>query len=99
MVTELAILSIRPGEKKSFEAAFARVAGLLAAADGHHAHRLVPSVDQAGIYVLEVQWRDLAAHVDTFEPSAAHARFIAALEPYFADAPRVIHVPTRSTNG
>ena len=44
MVTELALLSIRPGEQASFEAAFARVSGLLAAADGHDTHRLVPSL-------------------------------------------------------
>lgn len=96
MVTELALLSIRPGEQASFEAAFARVSGLLAAADGHDKHRLVPSLDQADLYVLEVQWRDLAAHVDMFEPSDAHAQFMAALQPFFAIEPRVIHVPARS---
>jgi heme-degrading monooxygenase HmoA len=98
MVTELAFLSIRPGEHASFEAAFACVSGLLAAADGHRAHRLVPSLDHADLYVLEVQWRDLAAHVDMFEPSDSHARFMAALEPFFAAEPRVLHVPARSAD-
>jgi heme-degrading monooxygenase HmoA len=94
-VTELALLSIRSGDEDAFESAFARVAGLVAAADGHLRHRLVRSVDQAGVYLLEVEWRDLTAHVDVFEPSDAHTRFMAALAPFFAAEPSVIHFPGR----
>jgi heme-degrading monooxygenase HmoA len=97
-VTELALLGIRPGDEEAFESAFACVAGLLAAADGHLHHRLVRSVDQANVYLLEVEWRDLAAHVDVFEPSDAHARFMAALSPFFASDPSVIHVPGRCSD-
>jgi heme-degrading monooxygenase HmoA len=97
-VTELAFLSIRPGHGPAFETVFANVSGLVAGAQGHLRHRLVPSVDQANIYLLEVEWKDLAAHVETFEPSDAHARFMAALEPFLAAEPRVIHVPSRSTH-
>jgi heme-degrading monooxygenase HmoA len=92
---ELAFLSIRPGAEAAFEAAFAGVAGLLAGAEGHVRHRLVPSLDRADVYLLEVEWTDLAAHVETFEPSDAHARFMAALEPFLAAEPNVFHVPGR----
>lgn len=94
-VTELAFLSIRSGQGAAFEASFANVAGLLAGAEGHLRHRLVPSVDQANVYLLEVEWTDLAAHVETFETSDAHARFMAALEPFLATEPHVVHVPAR----
>jgi heme-degrading monooxygenase HmoA len=93
MVTELAFLPIRRGEEAAFEAAFASVATLLAGADGHLRHRLVRSLDQPDIYLLEVDWRDLAAHMDTFEPSDAHTRFMAALAPFLTAEPNVIHVP------
>lgn len=95
MVTELAFLPIRHGEEAAFEAAFASVVPLLAGADGHLRHRLVRSLDQRDLHLLEVDWRDLAAHVDAFEPSDAHARFMAALAPFLAAEPNVIHVPGR----
>lgn len=98
-VTELAVLSIQPGRGAAFEAAFASVAGLVASAEGHIRHRLVPSVDQADVYLLEVEWMDLASHVERFEPSTAHARFMASLEPFLAAEPFVIHVPSCSGSG
>ncbi|MBD9480147.1 antibiotic biosynthesis monooxygenase family protein [Pseudoxanthomonas sp. PXM02] len=93
-VTELAFLSIRPGAGEAFEAAFTSVAGLVAEAEGYLGHRLVRSLDQPDVYLLDVEWKDLAAHVEVFEPSDAHARFMAALTPFLAAEPRVIHVPS-----
>jgi len=98
-VTELAVLSIQPGKGAAFGAAFASVASLVASAEGHIRHRLVPSVDRADVYLLEVDWTDLAAHVERFEPSTAHARFMASLEPFLAAEPFVIHVPSCSGSG
>lgn len=95
MITELAILRIRPGSGSEFEGAFATVRPLLAAADGHLRHRLVEAVDQRETYLLEVDWRDLEAHVSAFEPSDAHARFMAALEPLLREEPVVFHIPHR----
>jgi heme-degrading monooxygenase HmoA len=93
MITELAILRVRPGSESDLEAAFATVRPLLAAADGHLRHRLVQAIDQRETYLLEVAWRDLEAHVNGFEPSEAHAHFMAALEPLLREEPVVIHVP------
>lgn len=93
MITELAILRVKPGSEPCFEDAFASVRPLLAAADGYIHHRLVQAVDQRETYLLEVAWRDLEAHVNGFEPSEAHAHFMAALEPLLREEPVVIHVP------
>jgi heme-degrading monooxygenase HmoA len=94
MVTELALLRLQRGCGLAFEAAFARVAPLLTGADGYLRHRLVPTLDDADLYLLEVEWRDLAAHTLGFEPSDGHARFMAPLEPMFVGAPIVVHVLT-----
>ncbi|KQY89802.1 antibiotic biosynthesis monooxygenase [Brevundimonas sp. Root1423] len=94
MVTELVIFRIEPGSGSRFEAAFAGVASLLAAADGYLRHRLVRTLDDADSYLLQVEWRDLAAHTEGFEPSEAHDRFIAALSPMLVAEPEVVHVPT-----
>jgi len=94
MVTELVILRLDPGSGPAFEAAFASVASLLTGADGYVRHRLAPTLDGEDSYLLQVEWRDLEAHTQGFEPSEAHARFIAALDPLFAASPIVVHVPT-----
>lgn len=93
MVTELALLRLERGRGLAFETAFARVANLLTGADGYVRHRLVPTIDDADLYLLQVEWRHLAAHISGFEPSDAHARFMAPLEPMLAGEPIVVHVP------
>jgi heme-degrading monooxygenase HmoA len=92
MVTELVFLAILPSADAAFEQAFAGVAGLLDAAPGHLGHRLVPSLHPQDAYLLEVRWRDLDAHIGAFERSADHERFMAALRPFLAEEPRVVHV-------
>ncbi len=44
-------------------------------------------------YLFEVTWRDLAARKQGFEPSEAHARFMAPLVPTLSGEPVVLHVP------
>ena len=92
MVTEFAIFHLRAGQGPQFETAFAAVAPLLEGADGYRGHRLTPTLDAAESYLLQVDWRDLAAHTERFEPSEAHARFMAALGPHLASEPVVAHV-------
>lgn len=94
MVTELAILRVDQGRSLEFEAAFASVVSLLAGADGYVQHCLAPTLDEAGLYLLQVEWRDLEAHIQGFEPSPAHERFISALAPFLAEEPVVLHMPT-----
>ncbi|MBO1077327.1 antibiotic biosynthesis monooxygenase family protein [Roseomonas marmotae] len=92
MTTELALLLLRPGSSSAFVAAFADVAPLLTSADGYIRHRLVPALEDADLYLLTVDWRDVAAHKEGFEPSEAHARFMARLEPFLSGNPVVLHV-------
>lgn len=94
MITELALLRLLPGTAAAFERAFAGVAPLLTKADGYLRHRLVPTFDSPDVYLLEVAWRDVTAHTHGFEPSEAHARFMAPLEPMLSGEPVVVHVPT-----
>ena len=54
---------------------------------------MVPTLDTLDVYLLEVTWRDLAAHKQGFEPSEAHVRFMAPLEPMLSGEPIVLHVP------
>lgn len=100
MVTEFAIFRVKRGCGQRFEAAFAGVGSLLAGADGYVRHRLAPTLDEADVYLLQVEWRDLAGHTPPFEPSEAHEQFITALAPLLVEKPAVVRVPTdtRSAN-
>ena len=96
MITELALLHLLPGSGSAFVAAFANVAPLLTNADGYIRHRLVPALENADLYLLAVDWRDVEAHTQGFEPSEAHARFMAPLEPLLSGHPIVLHVEAGS---
>lgn len=93
MITELALLRVRAKLGPAFEAAFAQVRHFLSSADGHIDHRLVRSVDDPNLYLLEVWWQDLEAHVRDFEPSEGHGRLMLALTPLLVGEPFVLHVP------
>src|SRR3546814_16734033 len=94
MITELALLRLLPGSAPAFESAFAGVAPLLTGADGCLRYRLVPTLDSPDVFLLEVVWRDLAAHTQGFEPSDAHARLLSPLAPILFSAPLFLHVTT-----
>jgi heme-degrading monooxygenase HmoA len=94
MVTEFVIFRVEQGCGPRFEAAFASVVSRLTGADGYLGHRLVPVLDEADLFLLQVEWRDLAAHTEGFEPSEAHEQFITALTPLLVEEPTVVHVPT-----
>ncbi|RMI17079.1 antibiotic biosynthesis monooxygenase [Pseudoroseomonas wenyumeiae] len=96
MITEFALLHLLPGSGSAFVTTFANVAPLLTNADGYIRHRLVPAFENADLYLLVVDWRDLAAHTQGFEPSEAHARFMAPLEPLLSGDPIVLHVEAGS---
>lgn len=93
MITEPALLRLLPGSAPAFASAFASVAPLLAGADGCLRYRLVPTLDSPDVYLLEVVRRDLAGHAQGFEPSDAHARYMAPLAPMLLGEPIVMHVP------
>lgn len=38
-----------------------------------------PTIDEGDLYLLQIDWRDLTAHIEGFEPSKAHEHFMAAL--------------------
>jgi heme-degrading monooxygenase HmoA len=94
MVTEFVTFRLEPGSGPGFEQAFVGVACLLTGADGHLRHRLVPMLDDPNSFLLQVEWRDLAAHIEGFEPSEAHEQFITALVPFLVEEPTVVHIPT-----
>ena len=69
MTLELAKLSVRDGEGKAFEAAFAEAQGIISAMPGYVGHELQRCLEFSDRYVLLVRWRSVEDHEVGFRPS------------------------------
>ncbi|MEA1672146.1 antibiotic biosynthesis monooxygenase [Nitrospirillum sp. BR 11163] len=90
-ILEAATFDILPGKGAGFEAAIAQALPLLAATEGYVAHRLRRCVEDPDRYLLLVEWRGLADHMDGFRNSPRFAQWRALIGPYFAAPPLVQH--------
>jgi heme-degrading monooxygenase HmoA len=91
VITELAIISIRPGSAEEFEAAFAQAQEILASSGGYESHTLRRSIETPHRYALTVQWRTLEDHTVGFRGSPAFTQWRALIGPYFDVPPVVEH--------
>lgn len=91
MIVELAMISIRPGEERRFEAVFPVAARVLAASRGYLAHELRRSVENPNRYALRIEWATLEDHTVGFRGSPAFSEWRALIGPYFESPPVVEH--------
>lgn len=98
MIYEIAVLPIHPSRIERFQRAFAEVEPLLDRAKGHIAHVLAQGVESPEVFNLIVQWQTLEDHTPGFEASDDHQAFMAHLEAYFSEEPRVYHLQGAAWN-
>ena len=91
MILEVAILNVRPGREREFEAAFSEAWSILAASPGYQRHELRRCVEAASRYLLLVWWRDLESHTQGFRGSPAYQRWKALLHHFYDPFPTVEH--------
>lgn len=91
MVLEHARFRITVEKQDEFEAAFAGARHHIEGAVGCRRVSLRRSVDQAGTYLMEVDWARLEDHVVSFPGTEAASAFLAAIGPYIVGEPDVIH--------
>lgn len=89
MVLEHALLQVRAGQEAAFEAAMAAARPLIAASPGFVSIEVRPAVEQAGRYLLLVQWRSVADHRDGFRLSERYAEWRALLHHFYDPMPEV----------
>ena len=94
MILEVAILNLRPGHAREFEAAFAEAQAILAASPGYQRHELRRCVEAEDRYLLLVWWRDLASHTQGFRGSPAYQRWKALLHHFYDPPPVIQHYET-----
>jgi heme-degrading monooxygenase HmoA len=91
MVTEIARLTIKPGQEEAYQQAFASVEGILRAAKGYVDHSLEQCIEDPSRFVLIVHWETYADHVEHFRNSEPYMRFRGATAPYAAQPTEVLH--------
>jgi len=91
MILEQAVLDVKPGETRAFEAAFAEAQRIISASPGYVSHELRRSVENPNRYLLLVRWRTLEDHTVRFRQSAPYQKWKALLHHFYDPFPTVEH--------
>ena len=95
---ELAILNVRTGQGRAFEAAFLEAQRIISAASGYQRHELRRCMETRDRYLLLVWWDSLASHTEGFRKSPEYQRWRQLLHHFYDPFPEVEHY-TRVAGG
>ena len=91
MIREIAILDVRPGERRSFEAAFAEAVPLIRATSGFVRLHLEHCIESEDRYLLIVEWETLENHTVDFRESDRYQQWRSLLHGFYDPFPTVEH--------
>ena len=91
MITEHAVLDVKPGQALAFEAAIRKAVPLVSASEGFLGIEVLPCVEKPGRYVLLVKWTDVDAHEIGFRESERYQEWKALLHGFYLPFPVVQH--------
>ncbi|CAO5233671.1 antibiotic biosynthesis monooxygenase family protein [Frankia sp. AgKG'84/4] len=90
-VLEIARFDVRPGTEEEFAAAYRQVRPELLGTPGCRSARLVRLLEEPTGFTLLVEWDTVDSHLLNFRESERFVRWRAALGPYFAGQPTMVH--------
>ena len=91
MILEVAVLPLRPGSARDFEAAFAEARPLIEATPGFEGLELQRCIENPDQYLLLVRWATLEAHTEGFRGSDRYPRWRDLLHHFYDPFPTVEH--------
>jgi heme-degrading monooxygenase HmoA len=91
MILEHALLTVDPGRRADFEAAFAQAKALIAASPGFRGLSLSRCLERDDQYLLLVEWDRLKDHTEGFRGSPAYQEWRALLHHFYDPFPVVQH--------
>ena len=91
MILEVAILNVKPGQEREFEAAFGRAQGIIASMPGYVSHQLQHCIEKPVRYLLLVNWETLEDHTVGFRQSAQYQEWRDLLHGFYEPFPDVQH--------
>jgi heme-degrading monooxygenase HmoA len=91
MIVESAILPIKVGQEKVFEAALREALPLIQASKGFHKIEVRPCVEEKGRYLLLVWWDTVEDHTAGFRGSDRYQKWREALHHFYDGPLTVLH--------
>jgi heme-degrading monooxygenase HmoA len=91
MVTELAILDVKPGREPEFEQAFGQAKSIISASPGFRSLELQRCLEQPNRYALIVEWERLEDHTQGFRGSSTYDEWRRLLHHFYDPFPTVEH--------
>jgi heme-degrading monooxygenase HmoA len=90
-VLEVAILKLRSGEARAFEAAFLEAERIISTSSGYRRHELRRCIEAPDQYLLLVWWDSLESHTEGFRRSPGYQRWRELLHRFYEPFPEVEH--------
>ncbi len=91
MILEHAVLAVTPGQESDFESAMRDALAIIESAPGCHGASVSRQVEDPSIYLLLVQWDNVAAHIEGFRQSAEFERWRELTHHFYVERPTVTH--------
>ena len=91
MITEHAILEVKPGKEDEFVTAMDHAKTIIAASPGFVSLRVERCLERPGRFLLLVLWARLEDHTEGFRGSAAYEEWRALLHHFYDPFPEVEH--------
>ena len=91
MITEHALLNVKPGLEAEFELAFAEARPIIASMPGFLDLRLLRGIESASTYLLLVDWQSVEHHEVGFRQSPEYQQWQALLHHFYDPFPIVEH--------
>ncbi len=91
MITEHAVLQVKPGQSAAFMAAMREAVPLISATPGFRGIDVLPCLETPDRFLLLVQWETVAAHEQGFRGSERYGQWKALLHHFYDPFPLVEH--------
>lgn len=91
MILEHAILNVKAGHERAFEAAFGQAKSIIASMSGYAGLELQRCLEAPNRYLLLVRWRSLEDHTVGFRSSPQYQEWKALLHHFYDPFPTVEH--------
>jgi heme-degrading monooxygenase HmoA len=99
VILEVAILDVKTGQEQAFEEAFGKAQTIISSMSGYSSHQLQRCVENAGRYILLVNWQTLEDHTVGFRESEQYQEWRALLHHFYDPFPVVEHYQSVYSNG
>jgi heme-degrading monooxygenase HmoA len=91
MITEIAILKIKPNQKNHFEEKFNIAKEIISKSKGYINHEILKCIELQDQYILIVRWENLEDHTIGFRKSVAYQEWKKLLHDFYDPFPEVLH--------